>query len=112
MKDSWLDEWKKHAPPKSAKHWVPGRSAMEVAIAWLEGGGVSLPPEVSAVLEAHPDFGPILSWHAEPEAKLRFDDFAGEPCNSDLAVYAEDRQGPRAVSRVKPMVRRRLCCRP
>lgn len=91
---STLDEWRDLARPKSAKQWAPGRSAMETAIAWLEGGGVSLPAEVSAVLEGHPDFGLVLSWHAEPEAKLRFDKFVGEPRNSDLAVYAEDRHGP------------------
>lgn len=95
---STLDEWKLLAPPKSENHWIPGRSAMETAIAWLEGGGALLPTEVSAVLEAHPDFGPTVSWHAEPEAKLHFDDFLGEPRNSDLAVYAEDRHGPYLVA--------------
>ena len=95
---STLDEWNNLAPPKSVNHWIPSRSAMETAIAWLEDGGASLPSEVARVLEAHPDFGPVLSWHAEPEAKLRFDDFAGEPRNSDLAVYAEDRHGPFLVA--------------
>lgn len=66
---------------------------MEAAIAWLESGN-ALPPEVAALLESHPDFGPVVEWHAEPEAMLRFDKFKGEPRNSDLAVYAQDRHGP------------------
>lgn len=93
-----LDDWKTLARPKSERQWVSGRSAMETAIAWLEDGGESLPREVAAALEANPDFGPVLSWHAEPEVKLHFDDFAGEPRNSDLVVYAEDRHGPYLIA--------------
>jgi hypothetical protein len=53
-----------------------------------------MPPEVWAALATHPNFGPVLSWEAEPEARLRFDSFAGEPRNSDLVVHAEDASGP------------------
>jgi hypothetical protein len=88
-----LTEWEKLAGPKSANQWVDGRSAKEAARAWLEGGGTVLPPEVAAVLEAHPSFGPVQSWKAEPEAKLPFDQFQGEPRNSDLVVSAVDSHG-------------------
>ncbi len=53
-----------------------------------------MPPEVLAALATHPNFGPVLSWEAVPEARLRFDSFAGEPRNSDLVVHAEDASGP------------------
>lgn len=43
---------------------------------------------MSSALAAHGDFGQVLSWHAEPEERLRFDTFRGEPRNSDLAVPA------------------------
>jgi hypothetical protein len=86
-----LDDWKRLAPPKSAHHWVPGRSALELARAWLNGD--HLPVEVEALFRAHPDFGPISRWSAEPEAKLRFDEHRGEPRNSDLVVHAEDTHG-------------------
>lgn len=92
-----LDEWKVLAGPKRSVQWAPGRSAMEAAIAWLESGD-ALPPEVASLLESHADFGPVVEWHAEPEAKLRFDKFKGEPRNSDLAVYARDRHGPYLVA--------------
>lgn len=91
---SSLSEWLEYAPPKSADHWVDGRSAKEVACAWLEGDGNSMPSEVHEALAVHPSFGPVVSWEAEPEAKLRFDSFLGEPRNCDLAVYASDAAGP------------------
>lgn len=87
-----LADWKSLAPPKSEGQWKPDRSAMEVARAWLGVPGV-MPREVLAVLESHSDFGPPVTWAAEPEAKLRFDSFAGEPRNTDLAVEVEDRHG-------------------
>lgn len=73
---------------------MDGRSAKEVARAWLEGGGLKLPVEVSSALTGHKDFGPVHAWRAEPEVKLLFDDFAGEPRNSDLVVHAQDPHGP------------------
>lgn len=89
-----LRDWQEKAGPKSKDQWKQGRSAMEVARAWLEGGGTELPIEVSTAILAHPNFGCIQSWLAVPEAKLRFDDFPGEPRNSDLVVYAADSHGP------------------
>jgi hypothetical protein len=91
---SSLSEWLEYAPPKSAHHWVDGRSAKEVARAWLETDGNSMPSEVHDALAVHPNFGPVLSWEGEPEAKLRFDAFLGEPRNCDLVVYASDEAGP------------------
>jgi hypothetical protein len=90
-----LDDWFVRAAPKGKeKHWQDHRSAKEVARAWLEGGGLELPSEVRAALAGHRDFGPVLSWEGEPEAKLKFDSFAGETRNCDLAVIARDSAGP------------------
>lgn len=88
-----LEEWHAHAPPKTAVQWKPFRSAMEVARAWL-ASIPGLPPEVEAVLRTHSAFGPIIGWTAEPEARVRFDAYAGEPRNSDLVVHATDTFGP------------------
>jgi hypothetical protein len=98
IKISSLDDWAARAGPKSRDQWVDGRSAKEVARAWLDGGGCELPPEVGNALANNPTFGPVESWVAEPEAKLRFDDFAGEPRNSDLVVYARDSRGPYLIA--------------
>jgi hypothetical protein len=88
-----LADWQRFAPPKSPHHWLDDRSAKEIARAWLEGNGIALPHEVYTALAAHPKFGPVLTWDAEPEAKLRFDKFPGEPRNSDLVVLAVDAAG-------------------
>jgi hypothetical protein len=88
-----LREWKSLAPPKSAKHWVDGRSAKESARAWLEGNGINLPFEVHSALAQPVEFGQVRQWDAEPEARLPFDSLGGEPRNSDLAVFAHDEQG-------------------
>ncbi|NCC37067.1 MAG: hypothetical protein EOM24_34430 [Chloroflexia bacterium] len=80
-----LEDWAKYAGPKHARQWVEGRSAQEVARAWL-ASGEEVPPEISALLATHDRFGPLLAWDAEPEAKLRFDRFPGEPSNGDLVV--------------------------
>ena len=93
-----LDAWKEHAGPKSAIQWVDGRSAKEVARAWLEGDGMTFPAEVSSALISHKNFGPVQTWRAEPEVKLPFDAFAGEPRNSDLVVHAQDPHGPYLIA--------------
>ncbi|MGE0623831.1 MAG: nucleotidyl transferase AbiEii/AbiGii toxin family protein [Pseudomonadales bacterium] len=93
-----LSDWEKRAGPKSADQWVDGRSAKEAARAWLAGDGVCLPPEVQALLAGHPDFGSVSTWTAEPEVKLRFDEFPGETRNSDIVVHAIDGQGPYLIA--------------
>lgn len=57
-----------------------------------------MPPEVATLFRAHSDFGPITTWTAEPEVRLRFDDYPGEPRNSDLVVDASDRHGPLLIA--------------
>ena len=88
-----LDEWRDLAGPKSLTHWKPGRSAMEVARAWLGVASPALPVEVAAVLSSNPAFGGIVSWNAEPEVRLPFDQYRGEPRNTDLLVQARDDYG-------------------
>jgi hypothetical protein len=93
-----LEDWHRLAPPKTPNHWVADRSALEVARAWLEGGGIHLPQEVSEALSAHHRFGRVASWEAEPEVRLRFDTFRGEPRNTDLLVIAHDARGSYVVA--------------
>jgi hypothetical protein len=70
----------------------------EPARAWLAVSSPKLPPEVRAALASHPDFGPVRRWEAEPEARVRFDSFGGEPANVDLLLEAEDDRGPFVVA--------------
>jgi len=90
-----LDEWERLAGPKSPDQWRDDRSAKEVARAWLEAAVLGgMPEEITKTLLSHSSFSAIQKWKAEPEAKLCFDTFRGEPRNSDLAIYAEDSFGP------------------
>lgn len=93
-----LAEWEIHAGPKRTDQWVDGRSAKEVARAWLQDGSHKLPFEVAQALTEHSLFGPVESWTAEPEARLPFDNFSGEPRNSDLVVHAKDSHGPYLIA--------------
>jgi hypothetical protein len=93
-----LSEWQKYAGPKNQNHWVDDRSAKETARAWLEGGGVNLPAEVLSALTNHRAFGAVREWRGEPEAKLKFDEFAGEPRNADLVIHAQDSHGPYLIA--------------
>jgi hypothetical protein len=88
-----LDHWGEIAGPKSRDQWVPGRSALEAARYWLDAGD-HFPEALSASFAAHPDFGTIADWSAEPEVRLPFDQFKGEPRNTDLLIRAFDEYGP------------------
>ncbi|MEO8937439.1 MAG: hypothetical protein ABI277_00635 [Burkholderiaceae bacterium] len=88
-----LEDWETSAGPRSPDHWTDGRSAKEAARAWLEGDAVDPPKELMAALKRHEAFGRLTTWWAEPDARLPFDGFGGEPCNADLVVHAEDAHG-------------------
>lgn len=51
-----------------------------------------VPSEIQSILTGHRDFGPLGGWQAEPEVRLRFDDFQGEPRNTDLLVCPQHGQ--------------------
>jgi hypothetical protein len=88
-----LAEWQEHAGPKKSGQWSEDRSAVEVAKAWLDAGPGILPHEVSSLLAKNSSFGSVESWEAEPEVKLPFDKFGGEPRNTDLLVKVTDSHG-------------------
>ena len=50
-------------------------------------------PRRSSGLATNTAFGLVQKWNAEPEAKLCFDAFPGEPRNSDVIVNATDTFG-------------------
>lgn len=88
-----LQDWKERAGPKGKDHhWVDGRSAKEFARAWIEAGPDHVPHEIQCLLSSHSDFGALKTWNAEPEVRLYFDDFQGEPRNTDLLLLPEHRR--------------------
>lgn len=88
-----FNDWAKLAPPKSADHWLDGRSAMELARAWCDDGGPVVPDEVAMALRSHRDLAGLRITEMTPEAKIRFDRRRGEPRNADLAGIAGDGDG-------------------
>lgn len=86
-------DWERLGKPASDKHWKEGRSACETARSWLAATPPDLPAGIGEMLEAHPHFGRVVSWQAEPEVKLPFDSLAGNTRNTDLLVEAEDAKG-------------------
>jgi hypothetical protein len=91
-----LEEWRDLAGPKRASQWKDNRSAKEIARLWL--ASTALPPEIAEVCASHADFGTPSSWQAEPEVRVRFDPFRGEPRNTDLLVLAEDHHGGYSIA--------------
>ena len=89
-----LETWLRLAGPKKKEaHWKDGRSAKECARAWLEKPDC-VPAEISQAIRTHPDLGRILpGWSAEPEARVAFDSFRGEPSNLDVLLTATDEKG-------------------
>jgi hypothetical protein len=88
-----LEEWGEHAGPKSDIHWKAGRSAVESARSWLSCETGAMPSDIMALMASHAQFGAVLNWSAEPEARLMFDNLREEPRNTDLPVKARDAFG-------------------
>lgn len=83
-----LEEWFLHAPPeKGGKQWVDGRSAKEMARAWLSGESRQRLVEL-----LRPVFGNVTLESAEPECNVPFDEFSG-PRQCDLAIQASNHRG-------------------
>lgn len=94
-----VDGWYAGAPPKGgAAHWVTGRSARELAVAWCGSEGPCVPAEIEQLLRSHPDLETPVIERALPEHQIRFDDLPGEPRNADLAIEARDGIGLVAIT--------------
>jgi hypothetical protein len=82
-----LDEWKLLAPPKKGGlQWVEGRSAMEVARAWVGGGEPAIPSGFAQLLDSHKLTQGFVCEEVYPEHVTRLDEFRGEHRNHDLLL--------------------------
>jgi len=94
-----VEDWLQFAPPKKGHlQWKDGRSAKELAKLFLETGTPAVPPEISALLSSHGDFGAIELLTATPEHEIALDRFPGETRNADLAAIGAGRLGKVAVT--------------
>ncbi len=94
-----VDDWFRLAPPMGgALQWRDGRSAKELAKAWIAPAGPTPPPAILELLARHPTTADLAFTVAFPERRVRFDHVRGEPRNTDLAIVCEGTAGRVAVS--------------
>ncbi len=80
-----FDEWKLYAGPKRTGQWVEGRSAFELAHAWIGTGTPTMPEQVRELLDSRAETRGITVDVVHPEHRIAFDNRRGEPRNADLA---------------------------
>jgi F-box protein 18 (helicase) len=82
-----VNDWLLFSPPKMGRrHWKDGRSAKELAKAWLETGKPKMPRELKNILQSHPLTRNFIPDFAIPEYVTRLDKFFGEHRNHDLII--------------------------
>lgn len=80
-----LEDWHRWAPPRRPEHWVCGRSAMELARAWIRTGQPSTPKDLLGILDSRPETSCTTIHRAFPEMVTQFDDL-GEGRHHDLVA--------------------------
>ena len=78
-----VTEWGEHASPASAHHWRDGRSAKELAKAWIDGAGQAALIEL---LDSCPGTRHLVVESAVAEAQVAFDSYPGGKRNHDLLI--------------------------
>ena len=85
-----VNEWRARAAPASEKHWKDGRSAQELAKAWVDGSG---PVDLARLLDRQPATAGLEITSAIAEAQVGFDAFPGGKRNHDLLVRGRSTDG-------------------
>jgi hypothetical protein len=86
-----LADWRDHGGPVSAKQWAEGRSARELAHAWIESDAAE---QVTSLLTTVPAFAGLVLDRGIAEKQTRFDDIRGGPGHHDLLVVGAAPSGP------------------
>lgn len=81
-----VEEWGVEAEPAKAEHWQDGRSAKELAKAWISDSG---PAALIALLDLAPATASLRIDRAVAEAQTAFDRWPGGKRNHDLLVTGE-----------------------
>lgn len=98
-KDVVISDWREWTPPKDAKHWKAGRSAMELARAWFTSRTPQCPAEIEALLATHPFTSAIQFTEGVPEAITGLPGGGGGR-NHDLLLRGES-NGQRVVASIE-----------
>jgi hypothetical protein len=82
-----VKSWFRFAPPQRREfHWKDGRSAKELAKAWLRTGKPNIPKDIAKLFESHPLTANFFPEVGIPEYVTRLDNFKGEHRNHDLIL--------------------------
>lgn len=85
-----LEEWFQLAPPANGeKHWKDGRSAKELANAWMTSQGPQMPIDLTDVLSSHADARDFVPEWAIPEYETKLDHLKGSGRKHDMIVMGE-----------------------
>jgi hypothetical protein len=86
-----VDEWGRLAKPAHESHWKDGRSAKELARAWVSGAGETA---LARLLDTHAETRGLLIDTAVAEEQVAFDHFPGGKRNHDLLIRGHCSSGP------------------
>lgn len=89
-----VDEWGRLAAPAGKNHWQDGRSAKELARAWIEGDGAGA---LRHLLDRHEGTSGLEIECAIAEAQTSFDEWPGGRRNHDLLVRGQAASGALVV---------------
>lgn len=94
-----IADWRRLAPPVNPdKQWKEGRSAFELARAWVSSTGDAMVPIELVQLFEKTEFATVAFNEVEPEKLVRFDEIRN-PRHADLVIKAESsRLGTLAIS--------------
>lgn len=94
-----LDQWQAAMPPRlRERQWKEGRSAMELARAWVGTGAVAVPDVVARLLETDSEFSAVELVEGRPEEETRLDDFRATSRNADLLLIGRRAGEPVVIS--------------
>jgi hypothetical protein len=89
-----VDDWGRLAKPAHESHWKDGRSAKELAKAWVAGEGQKA---LVRLFDSHTDLQGLAIESAVAEEQVAFDGFPGGRRNHDLLVRGRCAHGPVVV---------------
>ena len=85
-----MDQWLASMPPRiRERQWKEGRSAMELARAWVGTGEISTPEDLTSLLESHPQWTDVELLEGRPEEETALDEFRGASRNADMLLIGE-----------------------
>lgn len=87
-------DWRDRGPPASSRAWAQGRSARELATAWIERDAEA---RATALLTSEPQFTGLVLDRGIADKETRFDDIADAPHRHDLLVTARAPSGPTVI---------------